>query len=96
MVFPIPDTWKCITPPGAPVDKRPQTWLSMCAIMKSPIVTFEELDREKRLDRARDAERLRNGEITPEALQEENSIFPTDAVITFDLIAHSKRLNRRK
>jgi hypothetical protein len=54
----------------------------MGAVMKSPIVTFEELDREKRLDRARDAERLRNGETTPEALQEENSIFPTDAVIT--------------
>ena len=68
----------------------------MDVAMASPIVTFEELDREKRQDRARDAERLRTGEITPEALQEENSIFPKDAVITFDLIAHSKRLNRRK
>ncbi len=54
--------------------------------METPIVTFEELDREKRLDRARDAERLRTGEITPEALQEENSIFPKDAVIRFDSI----------
>jgi len=96
MVFPIPEMWKCITLPGAPVDKRPQTWLSMRAVMKSPIVTFEELDREKRLDRARDAERLRNGEITPKALQEENSIFPTDAVITFDLIAHFKKSILRK
>lgn len=64
--------------------------------MDSPIVTFEELDREKRLDRARDAERLRAGEITPEALQEENSIFPKDAVITFDLIEHFKKSARLK
>ena len=68
----------------------------MGVAMASPIVTFEELDREKRQDRARDAERLRTGEITPEALQEENSIFPKDAVITFDLIAHLTKLNRCK
>jgi hypothetical protein len=59
--------------------------------MASTIVTFEELDREKRLDRARDAERLRVGEITPEALHEENSIFPRDVVITFDFIAYAKK-----
>ncbi len=46
------------------------------------IVTFEQLDREARDDVARDAERLRNGEITPEELQEENSIFPMRAKIT--------------
>lgn len=63
-------------------------------VMASTIVTFEELDRAKQLDRARDAERLRNGEITPEALQEENSILPKDAVITFDLIDHFKKLSR--
>ncbi|MEY3895659.1 MAG: hypothetical protein RLZZ214_1178 [Verrucomicrobiota bacterium] len=62
--------------------------------MATPIVTFEELDREKRLDRAGDAERLRTGEITPEALQEENSIFPQDAVFTFDLVKHFKKLSR--
>lgn len=62
--------------------------------MATPIVTFEELDREKRLDRARDAERLRTGQITPEALQEENSIFPKDAVFTFDLVKHFKKLSR--
>ncbi len=54
-------------------------------------VSFEELDHEKRLERARDAERLRTGEITPQALQEENSIFPKDAVITFDFIEYAKR-----
>jgi hypothetical protein len=64
--------------------------------MASKTVTFEELDREKRQARARDAERLRTGEITPEALQEENSIFPKDAVIKFDLIAHLNKLNRGK
>jgi hypothetical protein len=64
--------------------------------MASTIVTFEELDREKRLDRARDAERLRACEITPEALQEENSIFPKDAVFSFDLIKHFKKASRSK
>lgn len=68
----------------------------MRVAMSSPTLTFEEIDREKRQARARDLERLRTGEITPEALQEENSIFPKDAVIKFDLIAHSKRLNRQK
>jgi hypothetical protein len=60
-------------------------------IMKPPIVTFEELDREKRSDRASDAERLRQGEITPEALQEENSFVPKNAVITFDFIEFAER-----
>ena len=63
----------------------------MDVAMASPIVTFEELDREKRQDRARDAERLRTGEITPEAIQEENSVFPKDAGITFDFIEYAKR-----
>ena len=68
----------------------------MRVTMASPTVTFEELDREKRQARARDAERLRTGEITPEALQEENSIFPKDAVIKFDIVAHLNRLSIRK
>jgi hypothetical protein len=60
--------------------------------MDPEIVTFEELDREARLEVARDAERLRNGEITPEALQEENSIFPMNAKITVrDLLGHAAR-----
>ena len=50
--------------------------------MEPETVTFEELDREAREDVARDAERLRNGEITPEQLQEENSIFPMNSKIT--------------
>jgi hypothetical protein len=54
--------------------------------MAPATVTFEELDREHREERARDAERLRNGEITPEALQEENSLFSMNAKVTFDLV----------
>ncbi len=64
--------------------------------MEKTIVTFEELDREKRQARARDAERLRNGEIIPEALQEENSIIPNGAVIRFDFIEYAKRAYLRK
>lgn len=60
--------------------------------MDREIVTFEQLDREARADVARDAERLRNGEITPEELQEENSIFPMNAKVTVrDLLGHAAR-----
>jgi len=54
-------------------------------------VTFEELDREHREERLRDAERLRRGEITPEALQDENSLFTVDAKIKFDLLGYLKK-----
>lgn len=61
-------------------------------IMDPEIVTFEELDREARADVARDAERLRNGEITPEELQEENSIFPMNAKYQIqDLVGYLTR-----
>jgi hypothetical protein len=59
--------------------------------MEPEFVSFEELDREHREERARDAERLRTGEITPEALQEENSIFPRDTVITWDAVAWARK-----
>ena len=60
--------------------------------MEPEIVTFEQLDREARDDVARDAERLRKGEITPEELQAENSIFPMHAKITVrDLLGHAAR-----
>jgi hypothetical protein len=54
-------------------------------------VTFEKLDREHREERLRDAERLRLGEVTPEQLQEENSLFSTEAKITFDLVGYLKK-----
>lgn len=64
--------------------------------METPTFTFEEWDREKRQARARDAERLRTGEISPEALQEENSIIPKGAVIRFDFIEYANRAYLRK
>ena len=64
--------------------------------MAKATVTFEQLDREHRRERARDAKRLRTGEVTPQALQSENSLFPSDAVIKFDLVAHLTRSRRSK
>jgi hypothetical protein len=64
--------------------------------MAVEIVTFEQLDKEHREERARDAERLRTGEITPEALQEENSLFPMNAKVTFDLVGHFQKARRLK
>ncbi|WP_386819879.1 hypothetical protein [Luteolibacter algae] len=60
-------------------------------VMAVETVTFEELDREHREERIRDAERLRRGEITPEALQEENSLFSMEAKITCDLVRYLKK-----
>lgn len=50
--------------------------------MKTKTVTFEELQRDKREARLRDEQRLARGEVTPEQLQEENSLIPKDAIIT--------------
>lgn len=62
-------------------------------VMNPQIVTFEELDREHRREVARDEERLRNGEISPQALQEENSIFPMNAEYKIvDLIGYATRV----
>ena len=49
--------------------------------MKEKVVSFEELQRSKREARREDARRLAAGEVTPEQLQEENSLFPMDAKI---------------
>jgi len=55
-------------------------------------VSFEQLDREHREERLRDAERVRKGEITPEQLQAENSIFPINAKMRIvDLAGYLKR-----
>lgn len=60
--------------------------------MEPEYVSFEQIDREHREERARDAERLRTGEITPQALQEENSLFPMSAKVTIvDLVGFAKR-----
>lgn len=49
--------------------------------METRWVTFEELQCDKRADRAEDARRLREGLITPEELQDENSLVPMGAPI---------------
>ena len=50
--------------------------------MKAKIVSFEALQRDKRRARKRDELRLARGEVTPEQLEEETSLIPSDAKIT--------------
>lgn len=50
--------------------------------MKVKTVSFEKLQRDKRRARAEDARRLSSGEMTPEQLQEENSLVPMGTKIT--------------
>jgi hypothetical protein len=50
--------------------------------VKVKVVSFERLQRDKRRARLRDERRLANGEVTPEQLQEENSLIPDNARIT--------------
>lgn len=49
--------------------------------METRTVSFEELQSDKRRARKRDELRLSRGEVTPEQLQEENSLFPLNAQI---------------
>ena len=44
--------------------------------MKVTTVSFEKLQRDKRMARLRDEQRLARGEVTSEQLQEENSLVP--------------------
>jgi hypothetical protein len=50
--------------------------------VKVKMVSFEKLQRDKRRARLRDERRLASGEVTPEQLQEENSLIPANARIT--------------
>ncbi len=50
--------------------------------MKVKVVSFERLQRDKRRARLRDERRLARGEVTPQQLQEENSLVPAGAKIT--------------
>ena len=50
--------------------------------MKVRTVSFEALQRDKRRARKRDELRLARGEVTPEQLQEENSLIPMGTKIT--------------
>jgi hypothetical protein len=46
------------------------------------MVSFEALQRDKRRARKRDELRLARGEVTPQQLQEENSLIPMGTKIT--------------
>ena len=50
--------------------------------VKVRTVSFEALQRDKRRARKRDERRLACGEVTPEQLEEENSMIPMSAKIT--------------
>jgi len=49
--------------------------------VKVKLVSFEKLLRDKRRARLRDERRLASGEVTPEQLEEENSLIPIGAKI---------------
>jgi hypothetical protein len=54
-------------------------------------VTFEELQADKAHMRAEDAEAIRTGVKTPMQVQEENSLFPMNAKVRYDLAAYLRR-----
>lgn len=65
--------------------------------MSRRTVTFEQLDREHRREVACDAERLRSAEVTPVALQAENSILPPNTRVRVrDLIGYAKKAYQPK
>jgi hypothetical protein len=49
--------------------------------VKVRTASFEALQRDKRRARRRDGRRLASGEVTPEQLEEENSLIPLGAKI---------------
>ena len=59
---------------GGPLDRKACD--AYAAAVKSRTVTFEALQRDKRRARKRDERRLARGEVTPEQLEEENSMIP--------------------
>jgi len=68
------DDWSC------GLDRACPGWHSSHVRVKT--VSFEELQRDKRMARLRDERRLARGEVTPEQLQEENSLIPANVRIT--------------
>jgi len=60
--------------------------------MSESTVTFKQLDLEHRSEVARDAERLRTAQVTPAALQAENSILPPHTRVRVrNLIGYAKK-----
>jgi hypothetical protein len=65
--------------------------------MSKSTVTFKQLDREHRREVARDVERLRTAQVTPAALQVENSILPPNTRVRVrNLIGYAKKTYLRK
>lgn len=65
--------------------------------MPRSTVTFKQLDREHRSEVARDEERLRKAQITPTALQAENSILPPHTRVRVrNLIGYAQKVYLRK
>jgi hypothetical protein len=62
---------RCLDPSFRPATLRP---------VKGEFVSFESMQEDKRRQRAEDARRLAEGLVTPRELQDENSIFPLDAI----------------
>jgi hypothetical protein len=60
----------------------------------SPIMSGEEMKREKEAARVRDWERIARGEATPEDIQRENSFFTSEQVKTFRIVNLEQVLER--
>jgi hypothetical protein len=59
------------------------------ADVDAKVISFEELQRDKRKSRAEDARRLATGEVTPEQMQRENSLIPPNARITIPALCET-------
>jgi hypothetical protein len=59
--------------------------------MDAPTVSQEDIDREHRRQRADDERRLAQRLTTPEQLQQENSLFPADSKITYNIAEYAHR-----
>lgn len=59
------------------------------------IQSWEENEREHAEERRMTAELIASGKKTPAQLQEENSLFPTDAVIEMKWAEYAERFERR-
>ncbi|MCF7675581.1 MAG: hypothetical protein K9M97_09565 [Akkermansiaceae bacterium] len=62
------------------LDRSDRRW--HCPAVEVKTVSFERLQRDKRKARLRDVRRLARGEVTPEQLQDENSLVPMNATIS--------------
>ena len=69
------------------------TRVSLPSDMSATMVTWEQIEKEHRQERAEDARRMELGLATPEQIQAENSLIPRDSSIHIvDLPAYLKRV----